>query len=89
MQQRFKPRTGCRVGKHMGAHPAPIQGTIRRDEVVAESVAQRFNRRTTWCGQRMRNAVGIDQTGAMGDEQVGHGGFAAADASGQADDESH
>ncbi len=85
MQDRLQPFPRRRIGKNPLPHRSPIQRAIGAGNRRPELGPQRRHCRATGPRQLMGDGVGIDQHCAKLDKELGHRAFAAADATGQAD----
>ena len=75
------------VGEDDRGQRGPVDGAVRVDDPGTEAVDQGLIGRTARGHHLAGDLVGVDERGAAGHQQVGHGGLARPDAAGEPDGE--
>ena len=86
MQYGFQPAFLCRVAIDALSHGVAVKVAIRGEDICSESGNYFVKRRLARCNQFACELIGVDNGYAQRAERVGNSCFAAAYATGQADD---
>ncbi len=89
MQDRLEPGSRRRVAEHEAAQTRAVERAVGASKRRAERRQHGRVPRLSGGGQRVGEAIGVGDIDAERGEGVGDGRLAAADASGEPDDEGH